>query len=99
MGGLIRGAIEHLADPETKFIDRPVDQLEVVVRKIGEEHQIANAALSALRRPGPGDFDVTNVQSRPQAFIVYVRRVQRDPREDYNAPHRAVPEWWADPVT
>ena len=79
MARMIGGAIERLTDPEAQLIDRFVDQLEVVVPKIGEEHQIADAALSALRRPGPGDFDVTNVQSRPRVCVVYVRRVQRDP--------------------
>jgi len=63
---MIGGAIERLTDPEAQLIDRLVDQLEVVVPKIGEEHQIADAAIPALRRAVPGDFDVTNVQSRPR---------------------------------
>ena len=78
--------IERLTDPEAQFIDGLVDQLEVVVPEIGEEHQIADAAMSALRRSVPGDLDVTNVQSRPQEFVVYILRVHRDPGKDYN-PH------------
>jgi len=60
-----------------------------VVRKIGEEHQIADAAMPALWRSGPGDFDITNVQTHTPAFVVYIRRVHRDPGRDYNAPNKS----------
>jgi hypothetical protein len=83
---MIGGAIERLTHPEAQFIDGFVDQLEVVAPEIGEQHQIADAAPPALWRAGPGDFDVTNVQSRPQAFVVYLRRVHRDPGKNYNSP-------------
>jgi hypothetical protein len=86
MGRRIGRTIERLTDPEAQFIDGLVDQLKVVVPEIGEEHQIANAALPALSRPVPGDFDVMNVQSRPRAFIDFIRQVHQDATEYYNPP-------------
>lgn len=83
---IIGRAIERLTDPGAQLIDRLVDQLEVVVPKIGEEHQIADAAIPALMRSVPGDFDVTNVQSRPRVCVVYVLRVHRDPGKNYTSP-------------